>query len=327
MPRILVVLLSLALLTASCSGSDDESANPSESVLPADDELTQDTVLFDDEGGEDLGGEGGDDDDGETQTFEQEQPVTAPAATPSVVIYRFGVLGGWTGSDWDDRFPESADAVGAAAGDEFQVVGLDGVFGTAVAGEPTMICDPIGSFGVPTEPELAYDFDTGSASFGVRADWDALPRAATVTGGGSEVYMEQVRGLLEQNGIDPTLAAVDQVARVDLEGDGVDEVVLTANRAPDWPNPDAGNYSIVLLRKLVDEQVQTAILFNSYVREEPESFFWERAGLSGFADLNGDGKLEIIVTSQYYEGDGVQAFEYVNDDLGPVPVLGSGCGA
>jgi hypothetical protein len=45
------------------------------------------------------------------------------------------------------------------------------------------------------------------------------------------------------------------------------------------------------------------------------------------ADLNGDGKMEIVVDSAYYEGLGVEVWEYVNDDLGPVPRVSVGCGA
>ncbi|MFQ5558174.1 MAG: hypothetical protein ACE5GB_11800 [Acidimicrobiales bacterium] len=45
------------------------------------------------------------------------------------------------------------------------------------------------------------------------------------------------------------------------------------------------------------------------------------------ADLNGDGRMEIAYTDQYYEGSSTIVVEYVDDDLGPVEVLSVGCGA
>ncbi len=120
---------------------------------------------------------------------------------------------------------------------------------------------------------------------------------------------------------------MDSIDRIDLEGDGVDEAVVTANRQATWPEPSAGDFSIVLLRKVIDDQVQTAILYSSYQVDEPEQYFWVRGRLVGFGDFNGDAKLEIIVASEYYEGAGLEVFEYVDDDLGPVLVLDSGCGA
>ncbi len=334
MRTIFALLLSLALMASACGGSDSaggDSANPT-AVDP--DSLPEDTVLFDGEGDEgadegDTGGDGGDTGDadgGVADTTTTTAPPT-PADTPSVVIYRYGTVGGWTGAGWNDGFPESADEVGASAGDVFQLAGLGIDPGTVTGGEPGLICEPAGGYGVETSPELTYDYDSGRVAFGIRADWDATPRTPDITAGGGGVYLEQVAELLGQNGIDPALATVDSVARIDLEGDGVDEVVVTANHSPDWPQPEAGNYSLVFLRKVVNEEVQTAILFSTYLADAPEDFFWVRARLGGFADLNGDDKLEILMVTEYYEGDGVEAFEYVNDDLGPVSVMGTGCGA
>jgi hypothetical protein len=44
------------------------------------------------------------------------------------------------------------------------------------------------------------------------------------------------------------------------------------------------------------------------------------------ADLNGDGRMEIVLTNAYYEGIGVEVWEYVDDDLGLVPQISAGCG-
>ncbi len=322
------LLVALSLTAVACGGSGSAGSDGDASPTTVDqDALPDDTVLFD---GDDTTAADGDPADDEGPDAIETTTTTAPpapASTPSVAVYRYGTLGGWTGSGWDDGFAESAAEVRASNGDVFQLAGIGIDRGTVTGGEPIEVCEPAGGYGVETSPELVYDFETGRTAIGVRADWDILPRRASITSGDGGVYLEEVARLLEQNGIDPALATVDSVARVDLEGDGVDEVVVTANRSPNWPEPEAGNYSLVLLRKLVEGDVQTAILYSTYLPETPEDFYWVRARLSGFADLNGDAKLEIIMSTEYYEGDSIEAFEYVNDDLGPVSVMGTGCGA
>jgi hypothetical protein len=49
--------------------------------------------------------------------------------------------------------------------------------------------------------------------------------------------------------------------------------------------------------------------------------------LSAVVDLSGDGKMELVIDGHYYEGNFTAIFEYINDDLGVLEVLTSGCGA
>jgi hypothetical protein len=44
-------------------------------------------------------------------------------------------------------------------------------------------------------------------------------------------------------------------------------------------------------------------------------------------DLNDDGKMEIVLSSAYYEGLGVEVFEWIDDDQGLVSQITQGCGA
>ena len=49
--------------------------------------------------------------------------------------------------------------------------------------------------------------------------------------------------------------------------------------------------------------------------------------MAAFADLDDDGAMEIALDSAYYEGAGTEVWDYVDDDLGFVSVLLTGCGA
>jgi hypothetical protein len=81
----------------------------------------------------------------------------------------------------------------------------------------------------------------------------------------------------------------------------------------------------VLLRKLIEGEWQTAILESS-VAVADQAYILSHS-IGAIADLNGDGKMEIVVDAAYYEGSGTVAYEYIDDDLGPQPVLMGGCGA
>ncbi len=89
---------------------------------------------------------------------------------------------------------------------------------------------------------------------------------------------------------------------VDLEGDGTDEVVIVARHVADDVIARPGDYSVVLLRKIIEGEWQTAILETSLA--EPDSPYVLSHSVAAVADLNGDGKMEIVVDAVYYEGAG-----------------------
>ncbi len=270
----------------------------------------------------------------QNSTAETAAPTTAvaqqaPANSSSLMIYSHGAAGGWAGNRWFRG--DWNDDVGSLVnwdGEDVTVITIDGVQESVVAGAAEVTCDPIFHGGLPTEPALGYNapYPAGYPEIGVLADWDPVPRTWTLLESPPDVYLEVVQDLLSSRGLDPAGAVLDQVVRVDLEGDGVDEILISANDNWDWTIfPDSESYSIVLLRKVIEGDVQTAILrFETGV--EPDSVYFPRGRLAGFADLNGDAKMEILTQDDYYEGSAVVAWEYINDDLGPVEILSTGCG-
>lgn len=95
--------------------------------------------------------------------------------------------------------------------------------------------------------------------------------------------------------------------KVDLEGDGVDEVVYAASSHPDGPPTEGPMYSSVGLRKVrtMDgkTEVDTLEIVEARVTVDGEHGFPDitQVFLEGFADLDGDGKLEIVVRIRGYE--------------------------
>jgi hypothetical protein len=157
------------------------------------------------------------------------------------------------------------------------------------------------------------------------ADWDAAPRRATPLSADNPTYRAALSEWLLAQGIgdaDPTLA---QLVRVDLDGDGQDEILLAAERRRgSITSTRAGDYSVLLLRRLQGERVVTTVLQANLYAEDciaecaPTSF-----RLFSTLDLDGDGRLELIITTEDYEARGRAI--YGLDDL-TQPHLAWHCG-
>ncbi len=118
--------------------------------------------------------------------------------------------------------------------------------------------------------------------------------------------------------------------RADLDGDGTDEVVIVTEHLPDTYSLYAkeGDYSVVLVRRVDNEQVHTIVLASSVAEPVPEGTtpFITALRIAALADLNGDGTMEVAVQSHYYEGSGVEVYE-ATDGGAFTEVLSVGCGA
>lgn len=138
----------------------------------------------------------------------------------------------------------------------------------------------------------------------VGAAWDAAPRKPIVLKPDSAVYRKLVATWLREQGITDAQPKLSQLWRVDLEGDGRDEVLMAAARhRGSATSTAAGDYSILLLRKLIDDQdvATLAIYSNIYPEECIAECALATHEIVGALDFNGDGSLEIISKSMDYE--------------------------
>ena len=215
--------------------------------------------------------------------------------------YLFGAIsdGKWIKAD------ETAKLI--AAETTCRVYGLTQALGEAKASKPK-------SEGEPCEETLAVELSPKPEKgvIAIAASWDALPRKPKVTDTTQKPYVDAVRDFLKTKGIEQPKVKIDNILRVDLDGDGEEEVLISATnyftkgggvpmRSP------AGSYSMVLLRRVVAGKVETQLVEGefhpkAYVRKE-DSFDAPNAyKVIGTFDLDGDGKLEIVIDSGYYEG-------------------------
>lgn len=248
--------------------------------------------------------------------------VAGTWATAPLIVAAWGAVGWWGGSGWVGSF----DSLPVAGGEDYQVVSVSNS-GLVSGGPPVEVCEPLQNLGVElSQPELlgAFPEPIGVA---VSAPWVVRPHVfeSFVDDG---THAGHARDLLSSRGLAVPSPVIRQLYRVDLEGDGVNEILVVAEDIAGltWETT-AGDYSIVFLRKVVDGEVQTAILGASVHPTATDDDIPYSLSIGGVGDLNGDGKMEIVVSGLYYEGAWVEVWEWVDDDIGAAMQLSLGCGA
>lgn len=255
-----------------------------------------------------------------TTTTEAAPSTTSASSVPvPVVASRYGLMGWWS-DGW--VVPESLDDIPLSGNEDYQVVMLDQPIATAVGSSPTL-CEPSLTPVLEFDPPLPGDFgDPGAIA--VIADWELRPSPVRVETDLADVHTEAVTAVLLSLGIEAEPDIFQQIV-ADIDADGAEEIVIVSKQVADDLFGRPGDYSIVILRKMIEGDWQTAILETSL--GEPDNAYILSHSIAAIVDLNGDGKMEVAVDAAYYEGAGTAAYEYINDDLGPEPVLGGGCGA
>jgi hypothetical protein len=117
------------------------------------------------------------------------------------------------------------------------------------------------------------------------------------------------------------------VFRVDLDGNGTEEVVVSFERIT-GPFGASGDMSLVYVRSIAGAGVDDIVL-DEYVVEPPAPGDPEFPSIGGFrvaaiADLNGDARMEVVVANSGWEWGGTTVYEY--DGTGFDAVIGGGCG-
>jgi hypothetical protein len=170
---------------------------------------------------------------------------------------------------------------------------------------------------VPCEETLAVSLSPKpeTAAIAIADPWNALSRKPQVTDPTQKTYVDAVREFLKTKGIDQPKLKIDNIVRVDLDGDGEEEVLISATNyfRKDDSVPmrsPAASYSMVLLRRLVAGKVETQLIVGEFypkaypkaAQEEGRFDAPNAYKVIAVLDLDGDGKMEIVVASQYYEG-------------------------
>lgn len=247
----------------------------------------------------------------------------------------FEVLGGWSAGKW------IAGDQQVVSRSSYALYNLAGKAGTVRGGLKT-------SYGVPCEQTYGVEVNNVPKRndwwMALSAPWNPRPRAVTVLPNSSAIYQAVVRDFLVKKGLRNPMVKLGQVVRADLDGDGSVEIVISANHFDESSGQadigelfppaggQAGDYGLLLVRKIIAGQVRTFDLGSDVIlkattpqdleqgiQNNPDSY-----ALVNVLDLNGDGKMEVVMFNAIYEDSAVSALEW--DGKKFQQRLISGCG-
>jgi hypothetical protein len=236
------------------------------------------------------------------------------------------LLGGSAGGQWVK--PEAAAGL-IPGGESYRLYTLNGEAGNSVGGKPAK-----GEEG-PCSDTLYVTltpFPAGRGSLvAVAGPWNAMPRRPIIASLEAQSYKDAAAGILKSKGIANPNVNLTQVIRVDLDGDGEEEVLVSATNYARFthggltPDARAGDYSLVFLRRVVQGKVVTRIITGEYYPRAKKFTGPAEHRIIGVLDLNGDGRLEVVLSGRYYEGDWVEAYRIEGAKI--TKLFNMGCGA
>jgi hypothetical protein len=242
-------------------------------------------------------------------------------------------LGAWQSDRWQPATDPSGNPIrpGIEAGTPFVVSNLSGQTPVTL-GENTEACFD-GRVGPAIDVELAPPDPPGfgySAVAVLQQPWPLEPRPIAVSSTAPEAYRALGEAAFEDEPVDATQGAVEQLVVTDLDGDGDDEALVSFEFVQPSAGPGApGDLAALLVIDATTREADTVLL--SVVPDDADdgtggSFeVIERYRILDVADLNGDGRMEVLVHAWYYEGAAVIVYTYDGTDL--TEVLSAGCGA
>ncbi len=251
--------------------------------------------------------------------------AAAPAAVYPIMDIGCGcMVGGASGGKWVNTDIMSSTV---KSGQKYRVYNLKGYEGQATGSAAASIgapCEETQS--VDLKP--AYKSDVAVASGG---PWAAMSRVPKSLATNQAVYVSAVADLLKARRLAQPKVKIEKILQIDLEGDRSNEVIVSASYFAGsednnpLPSVQAGDYSILFMRKVVNGKVQTIVLAEDVHKEAIEFSAPLKFTLGGVLDLNGDGTMEIVIHSAYYEGLSSSVLEVKGTKV--EEVLSCGCGA
>lgn len=241
---------------------------------------------------------------------------------PVVLVNDDCLMGGVKDGKWLDG---KAIAPLVAKGQKYNLYLPGGKAGEMVCSEPDAAPDNAAP-GRANDFEVRCPYDkekTDRAVIAFASAHNPLPRPVKELRSPAPEHTEAIRKFLVRKGVSRPRVRVDQVYRTDLEGDGQDEVLLTATRYgtlkkedTHMPHrPGAGEYSLVLLRKIVNGRVEDRELISDVYPKAEKELVPTKFRIRGLFDADGDGTFELLLESGYYEGSYTTFFRVTKSGL------------
>jgi hypothetical protein len=174
-------------------------------------------------------------------------------------------------------------------GETFRLYSLTAALGEAKGGKPESAGEPCPDmFVVP----LTRQPPDGVIAIGGK--WNALPRLPKILSTKQPVYVAAVKAFLESRGLRNPAVKIEQILRIDLDGDGEEEVLISATNyfSKDGSVPNAssaGSYSCVIERRVVKGEVRTRLIEGEFYLKAKTFNAPSRYRVAAVLDVDGDG--------------------------------------
>ena len=144
----------------------------------------------------------------------------------------------------------------------------------------------------------------------------------------NKTYEKIAADFLKSRGIENPNVRIIEAKKVDLEGDGTDEVLINAAYYKSRRDPfitAVGDYHFVLLRKIIEGKPRDLFIRGDFkVIKESDGPIVENE-IYAILDLNGDGRLEVVIHTFYPEARYAEVYDI--DGRNIRMVMSTGCGA
>jgi len=248
--------------------------------------------------------------------------ASALAETFPIIDVRHGYL---IGAVENQKWIEPTGATKSVkAGAKLQVYGVSGQVGSV-----TVVKLDTEAEACPDQPMVKLNprkLKQGEIAF--TGKWNPLPRKPKSLDVKDKKYVDLVGEFLRERGLKDPVVHITQAVQIDLDGDGQDEVVISAthykdgDQIPDEPTPNT--YSFVMMARSLNGKMETKLVAGEFYPEAKGDAPPNKFEIAALLDLNGDGKIDIVARSAYYEGDEISVYEYGSSTF--KKALSVGCG-
>lgn len=179
-----------------------------------------------------------------------------------------------------------------------------------------------GVLGKLTIPKLELQTEVAEGWFAIKEEWSnkvlwsgsplKYPEVQ-VYSPTSRTYLDVVQAHLTKRGVAGSRAKINKVVGVDLDGDGVREVVIEAAPLPDMvprtmENGSKTDYTSILIRFVKNGKPSVIVVAHNDTKQD--GVLTGADQLRAIADFDGDGKFEIVCSSDYYEGQSAAVYSF-----------------
>lgn len=239
-------------------------------------------------------------------------PAAGKQPVPIVFVMESGtgglIVGASSGSKWIG-WEKAKDHL--KAGDRFRFITTPGSTSVKTVTKP-VLSEASGAAYTVTVKRAGEKSPEIGLPLSVR--WNVSPRPSTPLKRHDAALRKSVAEFLKLKGLPDAKVEIERALLCDLDGDGSKEAIIEAHspkmrtQMQEGESAVEGQFSAVFLRQRNGKVNKVAGELNA--KNGNSGGVNQIFELTHLLDLNGDGRMEIVVESTYYEGGGVEIHEW-----------------